>query len=72
MEYIWILIGALVSSAVANIIFFVRYRNVGTLRIDHSDPDKDVYRFEISNLDNLSKRKRIVLDVDNKADLSQK
>ena len=72
MEYIWILIGALVSSAISNIIFFVRYRNVGTLRIDHSDPDKDVYRFDIDSIDDLAKRKRIVLSVDNKANLSQK
>lgn len=43
----------------------------GTLRIDHSNPEKDVYRFEIDDLDNLSKKKHIVLKVDNYADLSQ-
>lgn len=44
---------------------------VGTLKIDHSNPEKDVYRFEIDDIDKLSKRKRVVLKVDNKADLSQ-
>lgn len=44
----------------------------GTLRIDHSNPEKDLYRFDIDNLDELSRRKRIVLKVDNHADLSQK
>lgn len=44
----------------------------GILRIDHSNPEKDLYRFDIDNLDELSRRKRIVLKVDNHADLSQK
>ena len=42
MEYLLILIGLLVGSIVSNIIFFIRYRKAGTLRIDHSDPEKDV------------------------------
>lgn len=44
----------------------------GTLRIDHSNPEKDVYRFEINDLDSLDKKKRIVLKIDHHADLSQK
>ena len=47
-------------------------RSAGTLKIDHSNPDKDVYRFEIDNLDALSAKKKITLKVDNKADLSRK
>ena len=45
---------------------------VGVLRIDHSNPEKDTYRFEIVDLDNLSRKKRVSLRVDNHADLSQK
>lgn len=45
---------------------------VGVLKIDHSDPEKDLYRFEIEDLDKLSKRKMIVLKIDHNADLSQK
>lgn len=44
----------------------------GTLRIDHSNPEKDIYRFEINNLDSLNRKKRIVLKIDHHADLSQK
>lgn len=45
----------------------------GTLRIDHTDPEKDLYRIDINgNFDNISKEKRIVLKVDNDANLSQK
>ena len=72
MECLLILIGLLVGSIVSNIIFFIRYRTVGTLRIDHSDPEKDVYRIEIDDLDGLSKKKHVILKVDNNADLSQK
>lgn len=72
MEYLLILIGLLVGSIVSNIIFFIRYRKAGTLRIDHSDPEKDVYRIEIDDLDGLSKKKHVILKVDNNADLSQK
>lgn len=72
MEYLFVLIGLLVGSIISNIIFFIRYRTVGTLRIDHSDPVKDVYRIEIDDLDGLSKKKHVILKVDNNADLSQK
>lgn len=45
----------------------------GTLRIDHTNPEKDLYRIDIDgNFDNISKEKRIVLKVDNDANLSQK
>lgn len=72
MEYLFVLIGLLVGSIISNIIFFIRYRTVGTLRIDHSDPVKDVYRIEIDDLDGLIKKKHVILKVDNNADLSQK
>ena len=42
----------------------------GVLRIDHSNPEKDVYRFEIDDIDNLSKKKHVVLKIDNNAKLS--
>lgn len=44
----------------------------GTLKIDHSNDEKDVYRLEIDNFDNLDKRRYIILSVDHNADLSQK
>ena len=64
----------LVFSAVniaVNLIFF-NHKPSGTLRIDHSNPEKDVYRFEIDDIENLHKKKFIVLKIDNDADLSQK
>lgn len=44
----------------------------GTIKIDSTNPEKDVYRLEINDLDSLKKKKRIVLRVDHHADLSQK
>ena len=42
----------------------------GTLKIDHSDSKKDVYRIEIGDLDVLPHKKHIVLKVENDANLS--
>lgn len=64
-------IGALFGSIVYAIIQYVNVAH-GTLRIDHSDPEKDVYRFEIDNLDKLNKKYYVELKIDHNADLSQK
>ena len=72
MEYLFAVVGVLVGSIISNITFSIRYRKAGTLRIDHSNPEKDVYRIEIDDLDGLSKKKHVILKVDNNADLSQK
>lgn len=47
-------------------------KKYGVLKIDHSNPEKDVYRFEIDNIENICKKKFIVLKIDNNADLSPK
>ena len=47
-------------------------KTIGTLKIDHSDPEKDRYQFEIPDLDILDKKTKIFLRVDHDADLSQK
>lgn len=64
--------GLLVGSLLCNVASIVCLKRThGTLRIDHSNPEKDVYRFEIDDIDSLSRKKRIVLKVDNHAVLSQ-
>ena len=45
---------------------------IGTLKIDHSNPEKDLYRFEIDKIEDLSERRVLILKIDNNADLSQK
>ena len=61
------IIGAIIYAVTQKI--FVAH---GILRIDHSDPEKDLYRFEIENLDKLNKRSYVELKIDHHADLSQK
>ena len=72
MIHFWAFFGGLfIGSLVVNIIYLVK-RASGVLRIDHSNPEKDVYRIEIENLDDLSKKKHVILKIDNNANLSQK
>lgn len=60
------------TMGVAICILIARFRKKeGVLLIDRSNPGKDVYRFNVHNLDKLSSRKRITLDVDPNAKLSQ-
>lgn len=66
------IIGLFVGAIITSLFVFNPWTTTGTLRIDHSNPEKDIYRLEIDEFDNLSKRKRIILKVDNNADLSQK
>ena len=73
MEYIGILIfimGTVFGSIITNIIY-LRERTYGTLRIDHSNPNKDLYRFEIDDIEKLSAKENLVLKIDNSANLSQ-
>ena len=64
-------IGSLVG-AVVTIIFHRIFFTSGTLRIDRTNPDKEIYRLDIGDLGRLSKKRRITLKVDKNADLSQK
>lgn len=66
---IYFVIGLIVGIFVMG--FGVLSLKVGTLKIDRISSDKDIYRFEIDNLDKLSKRKYILMGVDPNADLSQ-
>ena len=44
----------------------------GVLRIDHSNPEKVRFLFEVGDLDSLSDKREIVLRIDHNADLSQR
>lgn len=66
---IYFTLGLIVESIIYTILKI--RATVGTMRIDRRS-EKDVYRLEINDLDGLSKKKYIILRVDNNADLSQK
>ena len=54
--YLLFLIGVAVGVIIAYVIaaFHTAY---GTLEINESDPEKDIYQIQIEDLDNLSKKK---------------
>lgn len=53
-------------------IFDRRSATEGVLVIDHSNPEKDVYRFEIDDLERLSQKKKIIVRIDQINRRSQK
>lgn len=70
MEFWFFVMGVLSGSICYAIIQKLAVAH-GTLRIDHSDPEKDIYRLEIGDLDKLNRRSYIELKIDHHADLSQ-
>lgn len=66
MFYLGIGIGVVVGTIVT-ILITKLCAGSGVLRIDHSDPEKDVYRFELDRFEDLRKKKRIVMRIDNNA-----
>lgn len=44
----------------------------GVLRIDHNNSEKDLYRFEIDDIESLDTKTQIVLKIDHDADLTRK
>lgn len=63
--------GLAAGMTVMGMLWAVSNRKSGTLRIDRSDPNKDRYLIELDDLENLAKKKRVVLVVDPNANLSQ-
>lgn len=70
-NFLWILIGVTIGVILTQIVNYLRSAH-GTLKIDHSDSNKDVYRLVIDDLEELSKKSYVFLEIDHNADLSQK
>lgn len=73
MDFLLFLGGLLIGIGFTGLLFTLKTGS-GVLRIDHSNPEKDVWRFEIDEnvLDKMNKKTRIELKIDHKADLSHK
>ena len=64
--------GLLVGTVICETIAILRMRKTcGVLKIDLKSEDRDLYRFELDDLDALSNKKYVRVKVDNNADLSQ-
>ena len=70
MTYIAFVVGILVGVLITTVVMGAR-SGFGTLRIDHSNPEKDVYLFDIDKFEDISDKKRVILRVDHNANLSQ-
>lgn len=68
--YFWL--GFVVGAVLMFLYFRATSKTSGTLRIDRTNPDKDIFRFDVDDLDSLANKKKINLKVDNNAKLSQK
>lgn len=55
--------GLLMATIITNVIWISRTTK-GTLKIDQTNPNKDIYRFEVKDLDVLSKKKAILIKID--------
>ena len=69
-SYLFFIIGVVVGTVISVIINGLK-KSYGVLKIDTSDPAKDKYRIYIDDLDNLNKKKQLLLSIDHNADLSQ-
>ena len=61
-----------VAGAIFYRFIWLRLRKAGTLLIDRSNPEKDIFRFDVDNFDNLNKKKWVVLRVNGTANLTRK
>lgn len=71
MVFLWYAAGFVVGTVLTVIFFRVR-TGKGTLMIDHSNPEKDVVRFVIDDIEQITKKKRFILKVDHNANITQK
>lgn len=62
---IWFYVGSFILGSVFSWIWYtIKSPNAGTLVINQSDSEKDMYRIEVAeSLDKLPKRKRIYLKI---------
>lgn len=58
--------GILVGTIITNVNWILKTTK-GTLKIDQTNPNKDTYRFEVKDLDVLSKKKAVLIKIDNES-----
>ena len=61
--------GVAIGIIISMLLNFLK-TSYGILKIDISDSEKEMYRIGLDDLDDLKKKKRIMLKVDSNADLS--
>lgn len=67
MDFIWLAIIAFLGSMVATVM--CNAASGGTLNIDRSNPEKDIYLLDVGDLEKFQKKRYIVLKVNPNANL---
>lgn len=68
MNYLCLAIGVAIGTILTRVLMGWRTTNA-VFRIDHSNPEKDIFRLELNDI-NIDKKKWLYLRIDHKADLS--
>ena len=69
-DILFAFLGAVISYILTCTFWHIRSAK-GTLKIDRSNPQKDVYRLVVDNLEELSTKKIAILVIDNNAKLDK-
>lgn len=72
IEHFLILALGLVIGAAVSTLFMHFRAGHGTLHVDHSDPKKDTYRFNLDRLDELDKKQIFIMRVKHDTNATQK
>ena len=65
MIYVLVGIAGVLIGVIIGLIIEALKTSVGTLIIDETDPNTDVYRIEIEDLDKMANKKRVILKISN-------
>lgn len=65
MIYVLVGIAGVFIGIIIGLVIEALKTSVGTLIIDETDPNTDVYRIEIEDLDKLENNKRVILKISN-------
>ena len=65
MIYVLVGIAGVFIGIIIGLVIETLKTSVGTLIIDETDPNTDVYRIEIDDLDKLANKKRVILKISN-------
>ena len=67
---LYLALGVCIGMLIDEIISYFK-KPSGVLKIDHSNPEKDLYKFCIDDLDVLDKKKSITIKIEHTDDLSR-
>lgn len=68
----WGYVISMIIGAIVGCMLMKAYLTKGVLQIDKNDPERDVYRLCIDELESLDRKKYVMLKVDKHANVTQK